>query len=57
MATYLKELLQARHLQTHGAFCREYDRLARELDPALVGKWPSRATLHRWMAGSVKRMP
>jgi tetratricopeptide (TPR) repeat protein len=57
MATYLKNLLQARHLQTHAAFCREYDRLARELDPALVGKWPSRATLHRWMTGEVKRIP
>ena len=55
--TYLKGLLQARHLQTHAAFCREYDRLARELDPALVGKWPSRVTLHRWMAGGVKRLP
>jgi hypothetical protein len=57
MPTYLKGLLQARHLQTHAAFCREYDRLARELDPALVGKWPSRVTLHRWMTGDVKRLP
>src|SRR5437764_8225048 len=57
MPTYLKGLLQTRHLQTHAAFCREYDRLARELDPALVGKWPSRVTLHRWMAGGVKRLP
>jgi hypothetical protein len=57
MPTYLKGLLQARHLQTHASFCREYDRLARELDPALVGKWPSRVTLHRWMTGGVKRLP
>jgi hypothetical protein len=57
MGTHLKQLLQARHLQTHTSFCREYDRLAKRLDPALVGTGPSRATLHRWMTGDVKRLP
>jgi hypothetical protein len=57
MSTHLKLLLQARHLQAHAAFCREYDRLAKRLDPALVNTWPSRATLHRWMTGGVKRLP
>lgn len=57
MSTHLKLLLQARHLQAHAAFCREYDRLAKRLDPALVNTWPSRATLHRWMVGGVKRLP
>jgi hypothetical protein len=57
MTTRLKALLQARHLQTHGAFCREYDRVAKDIDSSLVGHWPSRATLHRWMTGTVKRVP
>jgi hypothetical protein len=57
MSTHLKLLLHVRHLQTHPAFCREYDRLAKRLDPALVSTWPSRATLHRWMSGGVKRLP
>lgn len=57
MATHLKLLLNQRHLQAHGAFCREYDRVAGANDPGLVGSWPSRATLHRWMAGAVQRLP
>jgi hypothetical protein len=57
MATHLKLLLHQRHLQAHGSFCREYDRVAKSLDPSLVGTWPSRATLHRWMTGDVKRIP
>jgi hypothetical protein len=31
--------------------------VARGIDPDLVGSWPSRATLHRWMTGGVKRLP
>ena len=31
----LKVLLQHRHLQTHRAFCREYDRVAAKTDPTL----------------------
>ena len=57
MATHLKLLLQQRHLQTHPAFCREYDRAAKSTDPDLVGSWPSRATLHRWMTGTVRKLP
>jgi hypothetical protein len=57
MATNFKVLLQQRHLQTHSAFCREYDRIAKTIDPALMGGWPSRATLHRWMTGKVTRLP
>jgi hypothetical protein len=41
----LKVLLQHRHLQTHRAFCREYDRVAAEVDPTLRGGWPSKATV------------
>jgi hypothetical protein len=57
MGTHLKQLLQARHLQTHPAFCREWDRLAKRIDPGLVGHGPSRSTLHRWMTGDVTGLP
>ncbi|SCF13577.1 hypothetical protein GA0070607_5970 [Micromonospora coriariae] len=53
----LKVLLQQRHWQTYRTFCQEYDRAAGTIDRALVGRWPSRAQLHRWLSGSVKRMP
>ena len=33
----LKVLLQHRHLQTHRAFCREYDRVAADVDPSAEG--------------------
>jgi hypothetical protein len=33
----LKVLLQQRHLQGHRAFCREYDKVATELDKTLAG--------------------
>ena len=55
--TRLKILLQARHLHTHTAFCREYDRAAREIDPKLVGRHPGRAQFHRWLSGNVKGLP
>ncbi|MFG3687837.1 hypothetical protein [Micromonospora sp. NPDC047740] len=55
--TRLKVLLQQRHWQTYRTFCQEYDRAAGTIDRALIGRWPSRAQLHRWLSGSVKRMP
>ncbi|MEU0157109.1 hypothetical protein [Micromonospora fulviviridis] len=55
--TRLKVLLQQRHWQTYRTFCQEYDRAAGAVDRSLVGRWPSRAQLHRWLSGSVKRMP
>jgi hypothetical protein len=42
----LKALLQQRHMQTHSAFCREYDKVAAEVDRALKGGWPSRAQFY-----------
>lgn len=57
MATHLKLLLQQRHLQAHPAFCREYDRVSHKIDPSLVGSGPSRATLHRWMTGTLRSQP
>jgi hypothetical protein len=53
----LKVLLQTRHWQTYGTFCREYDRAARDIDSVLVGSYPSRAQLHRWQSGELKGLP
>jgi hypothetical protein len=57
MATWLKQLLQQRHWQTYPVFCREYERVAKRIDPALAGGEPSRTQLHRWTTGDVKRTP
>jgi hypothetical protein len=53
----LKVLLQERHWQTYRTFQREYDKAARSVDPALVGSWPSRAQLGRWLSGELKGLP
>ncbi|GAA2112191.1 hypothetical protein [Actinomadura alba] len=53
----LKVLLRERHWQTYRTFCSEYDKAARSVDPTLVGGWPSRAQLHRWLSGEVKGLP
>ncbi|MFF4775369.1 DUF5919 domain-containing protein [Microtetraspora fusca] len=53
----LKSLLRQRHWQTYGTFCREYDKAAKKVDPALQGRWPSRAQLHRWLSGELKGLP
>ncbi|WP_156959414.1 hypothetical protein [Nocardia sp. BMG51109] len=53
----LKVELRERHLQTHSAFCREYDKIAGTIDPALVGTFPGRTQFHRWLSGSLKGLP
>jgi hypothetical protein len=53
----LKIVLRHQHLQTHGPFCREYDKVARTIDPELEGTWPSRAQFHRWLSGDLKGLP
>jgi hypothetical protein len=53
----LKDVLRSKHWQTHQTFCREYDRAAKGVDARLVGSWPSRAQLHRWLAGDLKGLP
>jgi hypothetical protein len=53
----LKVLLQYRHLQTHRAFCREYDKVAAAIDPALRGGWPSKAQFYRWLSGGLVGLP
>jgi hypothetical protein len=51
------KVLQHRHLQTHRAFCREYDRVAADIDPTLRGGWPSKAQFYRWLAGDLVGIP
>jgi hypothetical protein len=53
----LKALLQERRWQTYRTFQREYDKAARSVDSALVGTWPSRAQLGRWLSGELKGLP
>lgn len=53
----LKDVLRSKHWQTYRIFCREYDLAAKGIDTQLVGSWPSRAQLHRWLAGDLKGMP
>jgi hypothetical protein len=53
----LKVLLQQRHLQTHRAFCREYEKVAAEIDPTLRGGWPSKAQFYRWLSGDLIGLP
>lgn len=57
MVSRLKTVLRERHLQTHSAFCREYDKIAATVDPDLVGSGPKRAQFHRWLSGEVKGLP
>lgn len=53
----LKALLQQRHMQTHSGFCREYDKIAADVDPTLKGGWPSRAQFYRWLSGDLIGLP
>lgn len=53
----LKVLLQQRHLQGHRAFCREYDKVAADIDKSLVGGWPSKAQFYRWLSGELLSLP
>lgn len=53
----LKDELRARRWTVYRTFCREYDKAANAVDPALIGTYPSRAQLHRWVTGDVKKLP
>jgi hypothetical protein len=53
----LKALLRDRHLQTHSAFCREYDKIADTLDKRLRGSHPSKAQFYRWLSGELIGLP
>lgn len=53
----LKVLLKQRHLQGHRSFCKEYDRMAKEIEPDLVGSCPSKAQFYRWLSGELVGLP
>lgn len=56
-APLLKALLRERHWQKYATFCKEWDRVANQIDPDLVGSYPSRSQLARWLAGNLKGLP
>ena len=53
----LKVLLRGRHLQSHRAFCREYDKVAEKVDKSLKGSYPSKAQFYRWLSGELVGLP
>ncbi|WP_216209536.1 DUF5919 domain-containing protein [Amycolatopsis aidingensis] len=55
--TVLKVLLRRRHLQGHRTFCREYDKLAKQVEPELAGSWPSKAQFYRWLSRDLQGLP
>lgn len=52
--TLLKYLLTKRHWQKYETFCREYERVAQELDPQLQRTFPSQAQYYRWISGNLR---
>lgn len=55
--TLLKALLLKRHQETHRAFSREYDKVARGIDRSLIGSSPSREAFGRWLKGHLTTKP
>lgn len=55
--TLLKALLRARHWQKHSTFVREWDKVARAIDPKLRGSWPRHAQFYRWLRGDLRELP
>jgi hypothetical protein len=55
--TLLKALLRARHWQKHATFVREWDKVARGIDPRLAGSWPRHAQFYRWLRGDLRELP
>ena len=55
--TRLKALLKQRHLQGHVAFKREYNRVAKKVDPELVDSAPCKAQFYRWLSGELTSLP
>jgi hypothetical protein len=53
----LQILLRQRQWHRYGIFRAAYDDAARRIDRELVGTAPSRAQLHRWTSGELKRLP
>ncbi len=55
--TLLKALLRARHWQKHSTFRKEWDKIAKTIDPQLVGTWPRHAQFYRWLRGELRELP
>jgi hypothetical protein len=55
--TLFRALLRARHWQKHSTFTREWDKVARDIDPKLVGSWPRHAQFYRWLRGELRELP
>lgn len=56
-STLLRVLLRQRHMQGYRVFCKEYDRVAKQLDTDLVGHYPSKAQFYRWLSGDLLGLP
>jgi hypothetical protein len=48
----LKALIRQRHM-SYDAFCREWDRTAKNMDEALKGGYPGHAQYYRWLRGQL----
>jgi hypothetical protein len=55
--TLLKALLKARHWQKRDTFARQWDKIAKTIDPRLVGCCPGHAQFCRWLSGSIRGTP
>jgi hypothetical protein len=53
----LKVLLREKHWQNYSTFSAEYDKAAQRVEAELVGGYPSRAQLHRWLTGGLRSLP
>lgn len=56
-STLLRVLLRQRHMQGYRTFCKEYNRVAKQLDHDLVDKYPSKAQFYRWVSGDLLGLP
>ncbi|MGH3796550.1 MAG: hypothetical protein ACRDR6_29645 [Pseudonocardiaceae bacterium] len=56
-STLLKVLLKQRHWQKHETFAREWNKVAKTIDPVLVGSCPSRSQFYRWLSGQIGAAP
>jgi hypothetical protein len=56
-STLLRVLLRQRHMQGYRTFCKEYDRVAKQVDADLVGRYPSKAQFYRWLSGDLLGLP
>ena len=53
----LQVVIRQRRLQRYGMFQAAYNEAAKKISPELTGTAPSRAQLHRWTSGELKRLP